>query len=121
VAKIREQARGSDPSDARIEPISPGDSWLRHGDGQATDEESEWGRNRGVSPAIAWRGHATHRRQRFLLGGRADWVGSLPAPVPVITLASNLRVTGTQMEHMPFYLRTFFRLLSSWVHWGVCS
>jgi len=33
-----------------------------------------------------------------------------------VTLASKLRVTGTETEHMPLYLRTFFRVLSSWVH-----
>ena len=32
--------------------------------------------------------------------------------------AVELGVTGPQMEHMPIYLRVFFRVLSSWVHWG---
>jgi len=35
-----------------------------------------------------------------------------------ISLASKLRVSSAQTEHMPFYLRVFFRVLSSWVHWG---
>ena len=39
-----------------------------------------------------------------------------PAHVSSIAVASKLRVTGTQTGNMAFYLRTFFRLLSSWVH-----
>jgi hypothetical protein len=35
-----------------------------------------------------------------------------------IALPSNLRVAPAETEHMPIYLRTFFRVLSSWVHWG---
>lgn len=31
-------------------------------------------------------------------------------------VTSNLGMTTAETEHMPFYLRTFFRLLSSWVH-----
>jgi hypothetical protein len=31
-------------------------------------------------------------------------------------LPPKLRVTSAQTEHMPFYLRVFFRVLSSWVH-----
>lgn len=30
-----------------------------------------------------------------------------------VTRTSKLGVTGTQTEHMPFYLRVFFRVLSS--------
>jgi len=37
-----------------------------------------------------------------------------PAHVSSIAAASKLRVTGTQTGNMAFYLRTFFRLLSSW-------
>jgi hypothetical protein len=33
-----------------------------------------------------------------------------------IALSSNLRVTPAETEHMPIYLRTLFRVLSSWVH-----
>jgi len=33
-----------------------------------------------------------------------------------VTRASKLGVTGAQAEHIPFYLRTFLRVLSSWVH-----
>src|SRR5918995_5408979 len=33
-----------------------------------------------------------------------------------VSLSAKLRVTGAHTEHMPFYLRVFFRLLSSWVH-----
>jgi len=40
-----------------------------------------------------------------------SWALDLP-----IAGAAELGVTGTQMEHMPFYLRTFFRVLASWVH-----
>jgi hypothetical protein len=43
-------------------------------------------------------------------------VDASPAGVSSITVAAKLRVTGTQMEHMPLYLRVFFRVLSSWVH-----
>lgn len=41
------------------------------------------------------------------------WVLDLP-----IAGAAELGVTGAQMEHMPFYLRAFLRVLSSWVHRG---
>jgi hypothetical protein len=40
-----------------------------------------------------------------IIGARAS---DMPPP--------KLRVTTAQMEHMPFHLRTFFRVLSSWVH-----
>jgi hypothetical protein len=33
-----------------------------------------------------------------------------------VTVPTELRVTGSETKHMPFYLRTFFRVLSSWVH-----
>ena len=33
-----------------------------------------------------------------------------------IALPSKLRVAPAETEHMPIYLRTFFRVLSSWVH-----
>lgn len=33
-----------------------------------------------------------------------------------IAVTSKLGVSGTETEHMPIYLRTFLRLLSSWVH-----
>jgi hypothetical protein len=33
-----------------------------------------------------------------------------------VSLAPKLRVTIAETEHMPIYLRTFFRVLSSWVH-----
>ena len=39
-----------------------------------------------------------------------------PADVSSVAVASKLRVTGAEMENMALYLRTFFRLLSSWVH-----
>jgi hypothetical protein len=35
---------------------------------------------------------------------------------PSVSLSPKLRVTTAEMEYMPFYLRTFFRVLSSWVH-----
>jgi hypothetical protein len=37
---------------------------------------------------------------------------------PSVSLSPKLRVTTAEMEYMPFYLRTFFRVPSSWVHWG---
>jgi hypothetical protein len=47
--------------------------------------------------------------------GEADQVGvALPLPV---SLTAELGVTTAQTEHMPFYLRVFFRVLSSWVHY----
>jgi hypothetical protein len=48
-----------------------------------------------------------------------DWEGrSSPSSVlaPSVPLSPKLRVAIAQTEHMPFYLRVFFRLLSSWVH-----
>jgi len=39
-----------------------------------------------------------------------------PADVSSVAVASKLRVTGAEMENMALNLRTFFRLLSSWVH-----
>jgi hypothetical protein len=33
-----------------------------------------------------------------------------------ISLPPKLRMTSAQTEHMPFYLRIFFRVLASWVH-----
>jgi hypothetical protein len=33
-----------------------------------------------------------------------------------VSLPTKLRVTTTETEHMPLYLRTFLRVLSSWVH-----
>jgi hypothetical protein len=36
---------------------------------------------------------------------------------PSVSLSPKLRVTTAEMEYMPFYLRTFFRVLSSWVHY----
>ena len=36
-----------------------------------------------------------------------------------IAVSSKLGVTGAKAEHMPFYLRTLFQVLSSWVHRGV--
>jgi hypothetical protein len=38
---------------------------------------------------------------------------ALSVPIP-----PKLRVATAQTEHMPFYLRTFLRVLSSWGHWG---
>jgi hypothetical protein len=37
------------------------------------------------------------------------------SPLPV-SLPPQLRVSIAEVEHMPIYLRTFFRVLSSWVH-----
>jgi hypothetical protein len=37
---------------------------------------------------------------------------------PSVSLSPKLRVTTAEMEHMPIYLRTFFRLLSTWVRSG---
>jgi hypothetical protein len=34
-----------------------------------------------------------------------------------VSVPPKLRVTGAYTENMPFYLRTFFRVLSSWVHY----
>jgi hypothetical protein len=39
-----------------------------------------------------------------------------PGRISSVAVASKLRVTGSQMKDMPLYLRTFFRVLSSWVH-----
>jgi hypothetical protein len=36
--------------------------------------------------------------------------------VPSVSLSPKLRVTTAEIEYMPFYLRIFLRLLSSWVH-----
>jgi len=33
-----------------------------------------------------------------------------------VSLPPKLRVTTAETEHMAIYLRTFFRVLSSWVH-----
>jgi hypothetical protein len=41
-----------------------------------------------------------------------------PADVSSVAVASKLRVMGAEMENMALYLRTSFRLLSSWVHGG---
>jgi hypothetical protein len=38
---------------------------------------------------------------------------------PPVALTALLRVAGGHAEDMAFYLRTFFRLLSSWVRWPV--
>src|SRR5215211_5039864 len=38
---------------------------------------------------------------------------------PQVTLPSDLCVARTETHDMPFYLRTIFRVLSSWVHRGV--
>lgn len=40
---------------------------------------------------------------------------SCSARLPV-SLPTKLRVTTAETEHMPFYLRVFLRVLSSWVH-----
>jgi hypothetical protein len=47
---------------------------------------------------------------------RGDGAGVRLSPV---TRASKLRVAGAEADHMRLYLRTFFRLPTSWVHWGV--
>jgi hypothetical protein len=39
-----------------------------------------------------------------------------PGRISSVAVASKLRVTGSQMKDMPLYLRTLFRVLSSWVH-----
>jgi hypothetical protein len=44
---------------------------------------------------------------------QAPEAATSPAHVSSIAAASKLRVTGTQTGNMAFYLRTFFRLLSS--------
>jgi hypothetical protein len=46
--------------------------------------------------------------------GERGW--SLPVTAFAVTVASKLGVSGAETEHMPFYLRIFFRVLSSWVH-----
>jgi hypothetical protein len=48
-------------------------------------------------------------------GGLVWTALSLAAVLPV-SVTPKLGVSGTETEHMPFYLRTFVRLLSSWVH-----
>lgn len=51
---------------------------------------------------------------RRLLGGSSpSSVLALP-----VSLSPKLCVTRADTEHTPFYLRTFFRVLSSWVHRG---
>src|SRR6266511_6171358 len=40
-----------------------------------------------------------------------SWAFALPVSLP-----PELRVTTAQTDHMPLYLRTFIRVLSSWVH-----
>jgi hypothetical protein len=61
-----------------------------------------------------------NRRTSFVLnrttrasGAHHLWSTVLTLPV---SLTPKLRVTGAQTEYMPLYLRTFVRLLSSWVH-----
>jgi hypothetical protein len=44
---------------------------------------------------------------------RIESVLVLPLPV---SLPPKLRVTTADTEHVPFHLRTFFRVLSSWAH-----
>ena len=45
-------------------------------------------------------------------------VGAIESSVLALAIAlpSKLRVAPAETEHMPIYLRTFFRVLSSWVH-----
>jgi hypothetical protein len=70
-----------------------------------------------VSPALALRrgpGRRWTRHERLSCAlSHCPVVTGFRLPV---TRTSKLGVTGTQMEHMPFYLRIFFRVLSSWVH-----
>ena len=47
-------------------------------------------------------------------GGSRSTPSSMLAPS--VSLSPKLRVTTAQTQNMPFYLRTFFRVLSSWVH-----
>ncbi len=54
------------------------------------------------------------RRKLPFVGGASPCRAS-PTRFFAITLSSELRVAGPETEHMPFYLRTFFRVLSSWV------
>jgi hypothetical protein len=71
-----------------------------------------------VSPALALRrgaGRRWTRHERLSCAlSHCPVVTGFRLPV---TRTSKLGVTGTQMEHMPFYLRIFFRVLSSWVHY----
>jgi hypothetical protein len=49
---------------------------------------------------------------------RRAWERSSASSVLALAIAlpSKLRVAPAETEHMPIYLRTFFRLLSSWGH-----
>jgi hypothetical protein len=67
-----------------------------------------------IYPYTLTRGVVVLRRSLRLRARESQRVS--PAPVLAVTLASMLRVTGTETEHMPLYLRTSFRVLSSWVH-----
>jgi hypothetical protein len=54
----------------------------------------------------------------FVLLNRRSWKRSSPSSALTlsVSLPPKLRVTPTETEHMPIYLRTFFRVLSSLVH-----
>lgn len=45
-----------------------------------------------------------------------DAIAPSSSLAPSVSLSPKLRVTSAQTEHMPMYLRTFLRVLSSWVH-----
>ena len=83
---------------------------------------SNWGAvaiSVGVCSVTAWWPHSTALlagsavvlNRRLLRRSRPSSVLTLPVSLP-----PKLRVTTAETEQMPFYLRTFFRVLSSWVH-----
>jgi hypothetical protein len=47
-----------------------------------------------------------------------ECIGRSSVVAPSVSLPPKLRVKGTQAEHVPSHLRTFVRLLSSWVYRG---
>lgn len=70
----------------------------RHSTSQATESRHLCAEHRPAPPSGA---------------GRA--APSLATVIPV-SIVTKLRVTVAEMQNMPFYLRVYFRLLSSWVH-----
>jgi hypothetical protein len=84
---------------------------------EASGRAGDQGGSMVGSCVIVSRPTASVCRQRRRSHRRA---GELPCPSSLlahsVSLPPKLGVTGAQTEHMPIYLRTFFRVLSSWVH-----
>src|SRR5207247_4062097 len=89
-------------------------------------EEKSWN-HRGaqairVGPMVGGCVIASKPRLRFagsvVVLNRRAWERSSASSVLALAIAlpSKLRVAPAEPEHMPIYLRTFFRVMSSWVH-----